>query len=68
MAVAVLLGHSNDYTVFLAIAVHMVFLTGFSRYQLASFRSYFRSMCLTAMTQLALSLFFLSVVGVYAAF
>ena len=46
------------YTVFLTIAVHMVFLTGLSRYQLASFRSYFRSMCLIAMNQLALSLFF----------
>jgi len=43
---------------FLDIAVHMVFLTGWSRYQLASFRLYFRSMCLTAMNQLALSLFF----------
>ena len=48
------------YTVFLTIEVHMVFLTGLSRYQLAiaSFRSYFRSMCLIAMNQLALSLFF----------
>jgi hypothetical protein len=42
----------------LTIEVHMVFLTGLSRYQLASFRSYFRSMCLIAMNQLALSLFF----------
>ena len=48
------------YTVFLTIAVHMVFLTGLSRYPLASFRSYFRSMCLIAMNQLALSLFFIS--------
>jgi hypothetical protein len=48
------------YTVFLTIAVHMVFLTGLSRYHLASLRSYFRSMCLIAMNQLALSLFFFS--------
>jgi hypothetical protein len=38
----------------------MVFLTGLSRYQLASFRLYFRSMCLITMDPLALSFFFIS--------
>jgi hypothetical protein len=38
----------------------MVFSTGLSRYQLASFMSYFRSMCLIPMKQLSLSLFFIS--------